>query len=50
MPDVTTILVADDSAEILRLTRDVLEHTGFKVISASDGRGTLQRARADERT
>jgi DNA-binding response OmpR family regulator len=47
MPDVATILVADDSAEILRLTRDVLEHAGFAVLTATEGRAALQRARAD---
>ncbi|MEA2622051.1 MAG: hypothetical protein QOH61_961 [Chloroflexota bacterium] len=47
MPDVATILVADDSSEILRLTRDVLEHAGFTVLTATDGRSALQRARQD---
>jgi two-component system, OmpR family, alkaline phosphatase synthesis response regulator PhoP len=41
-----TILVADDSPDILRLTRDVLEHAGFSVVTAGDGRATLQRARS----
>jgi DNA-binding response OmpR family regulator len=47
MPDVATILVADDSSEILRLIRDVLEHAGFSVLTATDGRGAMQRARTD---
>lgn len=44
---VPTILVVDDSSEILRLTRDVLEHAGFAVITATDGRAALQRARSE---
>jgi two-component system alkaline phosphatase synthesis response regulator PhoP len=47
MPMMATILIADDSSEILRLTRDVLQHAGFSVITATDGRSALQRARAD---
>jgi two-component system alkaline phosphatase synthesis response regulator PhoP len=47
MPTMATILIADDSSEILRLTRDVLQHAGFTVITATDGRSALQRARAD---
>jgi two-component system, OmpR family, alkaline phosphatase synthesis response regulator PhoP len=47
MPNMATILVADDNPEILRLTRDVLEHAGFSVITATDGRSALQRARGE---
>jgi DNA-binding response OmpR family regulator len=44
---VATILVADDSSEILRLTRDVLEHAGFTVLTATDGRTALRRAKSE---
>ncbi|HEV7464685.1 MAG TPA: response regulator, partial [Candidatus Dormibacteraeota bacterium] len=40
-----TILVVDDEPEIVRLVRDYLEHGGFAVITASDGRGALEAAR-----
>ena len=46
MADVPTILVADDAPDILRLTRDYLEHAGFTVLTASDGPSALQSARA----
>jgi DNA-binding response OmpR family regulator len=36
-----TVLVVDDAPDILRLTRDYLEHAGFTVLTASDGRGAL---------
>ena len=36
-----TILLVDDSPDILRIARDVLEHAGFTVLTASDGRGGL---------
>jgi DNA-binding response OmpR family regulator len=39
-----TVLVVDDAPEILRLTRDYLEHAGFTVLTASNGRGALQLA------
>jgi two-component system alkaline phosphatase synthesis response regulator PhoP len=39
-----TVLVVDDAPDILRLTRDYLEHAGFSVLTASDGRGALQLA------
>ncbi len=45
MADVPTVLVADDAPEILRLTRDYLEHAGFEVLTAADGRSALQAAR-----
>ncbi len=41
-----SILVVDDEPEILRLVRDYLEHAGFTVLTASDGPGALQQARA----
>jgi two-component system, OmpR family, alkaline phosphatase synthesis response regulator PhoP len=46
MPSVPTILVADDSAEILRITRDYLEHAGFSVLTAPDGASALRAARS----
>jgi len=36
---VATILVVDDEPKIVQLVRDYLEHAGFSVITASDGRG-----------
>jgi two-component system alkaline phosphatase synthesis response regulator PhoP len=45
---VPTILVADDSPEILRITRDYLEHAGFSVLTATDGAGALRLARQRE--
>jgi DNA-binding response OmpR family regulator len=42
---VRTILVVDDEPEIVRLVRDYLEHGGFAVVTASDGRGALEAAR-----
>lgn len=36
------ILVVDDEAKIVRLARDYLEHAGFRVIEASDGRSALE--------
>jgi two-component system, OmpR family, alkaline phosphatase synthesis response regulator PhoP len=46
MAGVPTVLVVDDAPEIVRLTRDYLEHAGFSVLTASDGRAALQLARA----
>ncbi|HEX3604665.1 MAG TPA: response regulator transcription factor [Candidatus Dormibacteraeota bacterium] len=40
-----TILVVDDEPGIVRLVRDYLEHGGFAVVTASDGRGALEAAR-----
>jgi two-component system alkaline phosphatase synthesis response regulator PhoP len=48
MPVVPTILVADDSPEILRITRDYLEHAGFSVLTATDGAGALRLAHQRE--
>jgi two-component system, OmpR family, alkaline phosphatase synthesis response regulator PhoP len=47
MPGVPSILVVDDNADILRLTRDVLEHAGFSVSTATTGRAALQRVHTD---
>ena len=41
-----TILVVDDEPKIVQLARDYLEHAGFKVASASDGREALASFRA----
>ena len=42
-----TILVVDDEPRIVELARDYLEHAGFRVITASDGRAALDSARRD---
>jgi len=42
-----TILVVDDEPRIVELARDYLEHAGFRVITAHDGRAALQAARRD---
>jgi DNA-binding response OmpR family regulator len=44
----TTILVVDDEPKIVQIARDYLEHAGFRVATAADGRGAL-RAVARER-
>jgi two-component system alkaline phosphatase synthesis response regulator PhoP len=43
----TTVLVVDDERQIAQIARDYLEHAGFAVITARDGRDALARARAD---
>jgi DNA-binding response OmpR family regulator len=40
-----TILVVDDEARIVDLARDYLEHAGFGVLTAADGRSGLTLAR-----
>ncbi len=42
-----TILVVDDEPRIVELARDYLEHAGFRVITANDGRAALDVARHD---
>jgi len=42
-----TILVVDDEPRIVELARDYLEHAGFRVITANDGRTALEMARRD---
>ena len=42
----TTVLVVDDERQIAQIARDYLEHAGFAVIIATDGRDALARARA----
>ena len=41
------ILVVDDEPKIVRLVRDYLEHAGFGVIVARDGREALMRVRSE---
>jgi len=41
-----TVLVVDDEPKIVQLARDYLEHAGFKVASASDGREALASFRS----
>src|SRR5262245_36563584 len=36
-----TILVVDDEPKIIQLARDYLEHAGFNVLTASDGKSAL---------
>ena len=40
------ILVVDDEPKIVQLARDYLEHAGFAVIAAVDGRSALEAARS----
>ena len=40
------ILVVDDEPKIVQLARDYLEHAGFAVITAADGRVALDAARS----
>jgi len=37
-----TILVVDDEPKIVQLARDYLEHAGFAVVAATDGRAALE--------
>ena len=41
-----TVLVVDDEAKIAQLARDYLEHAGFAVLVAGDGKTALAAARA----
>src|SRR5213592_175669 len=45
MVAVATILVVDDEPRIVQLVRDYLEHSGFTVLTASDGQAALRTAR-----
>jgi two-component system alkaline phosphatase synthesis response regulator PhoP len=47
MPAMARILVVDDEPKIVRLVRDYLEHGGFEVVVAREGREALMRARTD---
>ena len=40
-----TILVVDDEPKIVQLARDYLEHAGFGVVTAPDGRSALEEVR-----
>jgi DNA-binding response OmpR family regulator len=42
------ILVVDDEPKIVQLARDYLEHAGFAVLAASDGKTALAIVRADK--
>jgi DNA-binding response OmpR family regulator len=42
MAVVKTILVVDDEPKIVALARDYLEHAGFEVLTAGDGRAALE--------
>ena len=42
-----TILVVDDSTQILRLTTDYLVHAGFKVVTAGTAEGALRLSRLE---
>ena len=39
-----TVLVVDDEPKIAQLARDYLEHAGFRVATAADGKSALQTA------
>ena len=41
-----SVLVVDDEPKIVQLARDYLEHAGFSVLTAADGRAALAEARA----
>jgi DNA-binding response OmpR family regulator len=42
------ILVVDDEAKIVQLARDYLEHAGFSVMTAGDGKTALAAVRAEK--
>jgi DNA-binding response OmpR family regulator len=42
------ILVVDDEPKIVQLARDYLEHAGFTILSAYDGKAALAEARANK--
>lgn len=45
-PDMKTILVVDDEPKIIQIARDYLEHAGFTVLTATDGKSALSIWRA----
>jgi DNA-binding response OmpR family regulator len=47
MAGVPTVLVVDDAPDIVRVTRDYLEHAGFSVLTARDGNEALRVARQE---
>jgi len=44
----TTILVVDDEPKIVQLARDYLEHAGFSVVTAADGRAALEAVAVEQ--
>ena len=40
--------MVDDESKIVQLARDYLEHSGFRVIAAGDGRAAIAAARAEK--
>ena len=46
--EMKTILIVDDEPKIVQLVRDYLEHAGFSVLSASDGKTALAIVRASK--
>jgi DNA-binding response OmpR family regulator len=42
-----TVLIVDDEPKIAALARDYLEHTGFRVLTAADGRDALDSVRRE---
>ena len=47
MAGVPKVLVVDDAPDIVRLTRDFLEHAGFAVVVARDGNEAVRVARQE---
>ena len=45
-----TILVVDDEPKIVALARDYLEHAGFTVLTAVDGRSAVEPSTGGTRT
>lgn len=43
-----TILIVDDEPKIVQIARDYLEHAGFAVLTARDGRSALATVRASK--
>ena len=43
-----TVMVVDDEPKIVQLARDYLEHAGFAVVVAHDGKAALATARAEK--
>ena len=48
MAGVPKVLVVDDAPDIVRLTRDFLEHAGFAVVTASNGTDAVRVARQEK--
>jgi CheY-like chemotaxis protein len=45
-----TILVVDDEPKLVKVVREYLEHDGYRVVSASDGREALSASTKRGRT